>query len=80
VLRIRPLTNVEGSPEAVAGGVLVDATRSLGATARMARLVEGFNRLRNPLDIVAATLDAAVNMLRGRTATLHCCPTPGTSW
>ncbi len=77
VLRIRPLTpaagglDAEGSPQPAAGGVLVDATRSLGATARLARLVEGFNRLRSPLDIVAATLDAAVGMLRGRTATLH---------
>jgi serine phosphatase RsbU (regulator of sigma subunit) len=77
VLRIRPLApgdealRVEDSPEAAAGGVLMDATRSLGATARMARLVEGFNRLRSPLDIVAATLDAAVGILRGRTATVH---------
>ena len=77
VLRIRPLTpaaaglDAESSPQPAAGGVLVDATRSLGATARLARLVEGFNRLRSPLDIVAATLDAAVGMLRGRTATLH---------
>src|SRR5262245_43249728 len=77
VLRIRPLTpgagalDAEGTPQPAAGGVLVDATRSLGATARLARLVEGFNRLRSPLDIVAATLDAAVGMLGGRTASLH---------
>jgi serine phosphatase RsbU (regulator of sigma subunit) len=77
VLRIRPLAaaagalDTKGSPQPAAGGVLVDASRSLGATARLARLVEGFNRLRSPLDIVAATLDAAVGMLRGRTATLH---------
>jgi serine phosphatase RsbU (regulator of sigma subunit) len=82
VLRIRPLALGDGDaadgevdaderPQPAAGGVLVDATRSLGATARLARLVEGFNRLRSPLDIVAATLDAAVGILRGRTATLH---------
>jgi serine phosphatase RsbU (regulator of sigma subunit) len=77
VLRIRPLAAGDGAPEAgdgpqpAAGGVLVDATRSLGASAHLARLVEGFNRLRSPLDIVAATLDAAVGILKGRTATLH---------
>jgi serine phosphatase RsbU (regulator of sigma subunit) len=83
VLRIRPLAagderpDSDGDPPPAAGGVLVDATRSLGATARLARLVEGFNRLRRPLDIVAATLDAAVGLLRGRTATVHVLSDPG---
>jgi serine phosphatase RsbU (regulator of sigma subunit) len=69
LLRIRP---AGGDHAGVAArGVMVDATRSLGATARMARLVEGFNSLRHPLDIVAAMLDDGVAMLGGRTATLH---------
>ncbi|HET8620461.1 MAG TPA: SpoIIE family protein phosphatase [Acidimicrobiales bacterium] len=69
LLRIRP---ADGDHAGVAArGVMVDATRSLGATARMARLVEGFNSLRHPLDIVAAMLDDGVAMLGGRTATLH---------
>jgi serine phosphatase RsbU (regulator of sigma subunit) len=69
ILRLRP---GDGDPPGVAArGVVVDATRSLGATARMARLVEGFNSLRHPLDIVAAMLDDGVTMVGGRTATLH---------
>jgi serine phosphatase RsbU (regulator of sigma subunit) len=77
VLRIRPLgpgdetLAGDAAPPPAAAGVLVDATRSLGATTRMARLVEGLNSLRRPIDIVAAMLDAAVGILRGRTATLH---------
>ena len=69
LLRIR---SGDGNPAGVAArGVLVDATRSLGSTARMARLVEGFNSLSHPLDIVAAMLDDGVSMVGGRTATLH---------
>jgi serine phosphatase RsbU (regulator of sigma subunit) len=54
-----------------ATGVLVDATRSLGGVARMARLVEGFNRLRRPADIVRAMLDEGIELLAGGTAMLH---------
>jgi serine phosphatase RsbU (regulator of sigma subunit) len=54
-----------------ATGVLIDATRSFGATARMARLVEGFNRLRRPNEIVRAMLDEGVELLGGTSATLH---------
>jgi serine phosphatase RsbU (regulator of sigma subunit) len=62
----------DGNPAGVAArGVVVDATRSLGAPARMARLVEGFNSLSHPLDIVAAMLDDGVAMVGGRTAVLH---------
>jgi serine phosphatase RsbU (regulator of sigma subunit) len=56
---------------AAASGVLVDATRSLGAAARMARLVEGFNRLRRPEDIVRAMLGEGVEIVGGSTATVH---------
>lgn len=58
-------------PCAGAAGVLIDATHSFGATARMARLVEGFNRLGRPEEIVRAMLDEGVDVLRGHTATLH---------
>jgi serine phosphatase RsbU (regulator of sigma subunit) len=60
-----------GADGAAAAGVLVDATRSLGATARMARLVEGFNSLRRPADIVRAMLDEGIQLLSGHTATVH---------
>jgi serine phosphatase RsbU (regulator of sigma subunit) len=65
VLRVR------ADPAGGARGVLVDATRSLGDTARMARIVGGFNRLRRPEEIVQAVLDEALAMLDGRTATVH---------
>jgi serine phosphatase RsbU (regulator of sigma subunit) len=58
-------------PGAAAAGVLVDATRSLGTGARMARLVEGLNGLRRPEDIVRAMLDEGVEIMGGRTAVLH---------
>jgi len=54
-----------------ASGVLVDVTRSIGAAARTARLVEGFNRLRHPDEIVRAMLDEGVPLLGGRTAVLY---------
>jgi serine phosphatase RsbU (regulator of sigma subunit) len=41
------------------------------STIGMARLVEGFNRLRRPDDIVRAMLHEGVALLQGRTATLH---------
>jgi serine phosphatase RsbU (regulator of sigma subunit) len=65
VLRVR------ADPAGGARGVLVDATHSLGDTARMARIVGGFNRLRQPEEIVQAVLDEALAMLDGRTATVH---------
>src|SRR4029450_7574524 len=60
-----------GEPPAAASGVLVDATGTVGAAARMARLVEGFNRLRRPDDIVRAMLTQGVAMVGGSTATVH---------
>ncbi|HKE75600.1 MAG TPA: SpoIIE family protein phosphatase [Acidimicrobiales bacterium] len=60
-----------GEMPAAASGVLVDATGTLGAAARMARLVEGFNRLRRPDDIVRAMLTQGVEMVGGTTATVH---------
>ena len=61
----------EAAGEAAATGLLIDTTRSFGATARMARLVEGFNRLRRPHEIVRSMLDEGVSMLGGTSATLH---------
>jgi serine phosphatase RsbU (regulator of sigma subunit) len=60
-----------GADRAAASGVLVDATHSLGTTARMARLVEGFNGLRRPEDIVRSMLDEGITLLNGRTAVLY---------
>lgn len=45
--------------------------RSPTVTARMTRLVEGFNRLRRPDDIVRTMLDDGIELLGGSTATLH---------
>jgi serine phosphatase RsbU (regulator of sigma subunit) len=42
-----------------------------GVTARKARLVEGFNRLRRSDDIVRAMLADGVDLLQGSTASLH---------
>jgi serine phosphatase RsbU (regulator of sigma subunit) len=61
----------QGGSDVVATGMLIDATRSFAATARMARLVEGFNRLRRPHEIVRSMLDEGVTMLGGTSATLH---------
>jgi serine phosphatase RsbU (regulator of sigma subunit) len=71
-----PRGDVDGAGIAGAGivgatGVLIDATRWFGATARMARLVAGFNRLRRPDEIVRAMLDEGIELLRGNTASLH---------
>ncbi|HET6954050.1 MAG TPA: GAF domain-containing SpoIIE family protein phosphatase, partial [Acidimicrobiales bacterium] len=65
-------TATAGGPVVLgATGVLVDATRSLGVTARMARLVEGFNRLRRPAEIVRAMLGEGVDLVGASSATLH---------
>jgi serine phosphatase RsbU (regulator of sigma subunit) len=48
-----------------------DGAPAGGVTARKARLVEGFNRLRRSDDIVRAMLADGVDLLRGSTATLH---------
>ena len=61
-MRVQALGGAQG---AGASGVLVDATRSVGAAARTARLVEGFNRLRHPDEIVRAMLDEGVPLLGG---------------
>ncbi|MGH9210728.1 MAG: SpoIIE family protein phosphatase [Acidimicrobiales bacterium] len=52
-------------------GVLVDASRSLGTTARLARLVENLNQLRREEDIIRAVLSEGVSLLGGHTATVH---------
>jgi serine phosphatase RsbU (regulator of sigma subunit) len=54
-----------------ASGVLVDATRSIGVAGRTARLVEGFNRLRHPDEIVRAMLDEGVPLLGGTTGVVY---------
>jgi serine phosphatase RsbU (regulator of sigma subunit) len=63
---------VEGAEGVVgAAGVLVDATRSLGTTVRMARLVEELNRVRHPDEVVRAILGNGVALLGGRTAVVY---------
>jgi serine phosphatase RsbU (regulator of sigma subunit) len=54
-----------------ATGVLVDASRSLGTTARLARLVENLNQLRREDDIIRAVLSEGVSLLGGHSATVH---------
>jgi serine phosphatase RsbU (regulator of sigma subunit) len=54
-----------------ATGVLVDASRSLGTTARLARLVESLNQLRREDDIIRAVLSEGVSLLGGHSATVH---------
>lgn len=54
-----------------AHGVLVDASRSYGATARLARLVENLNQLRREDDIVRAILSEGVSLLGAHSATVH---------
>ncbi len=73
ILRIHPVSPPPGTSPggARASGVLVDATRSLGSSAGMVRLVEGFNRLRHPADVVRAMLDEGLEIVGGRTAVLH---------
>src|SRR5918995_755643 len=78
VLHIEPTDGGDGdgatdgaADRAAASGVLVDATHSLGTTARMARLVQGFNGLRRPEDIVRSMLDEGITLLNGRTAVLY---------
>jgi serine phosphatase RsbU (regulator of sigma subunit) len=58
-------------PEGGATGALVDASRSLGDAARLARLVEGLNRLRRPEEIVQSVLDEGLALLAGVTASIH---------
>jgi serine phosphatase RsbU (regulator of sigma subunit) len=69
VLRVQALGGAQGVTGA--SGVLVDATRSVGAAARTARLVEGFNRLRHPDEIVRAMLDEGVPLLGGTTGVVY---------
>lgn len=71
-------TGLETAAGAVVGGGLSASARAadrppqlLGAATRMARLVEGFNRLRHTDEIVRAMLDEGIAVLGGRTATLH---------
>jgi serine phosphatase RsbU (regulator of sigma subunit) len=76
VLRVRPADSDAdtGDPHIAACGVLIDATRSLGMAARragMARLVERFNGLRHPDEIVGAMLDEGIPLLGGRSAVLY---------
>ena len=54
-----------------ASGVLVDASRSLGTTARLARLVENLNQLRREEDIIRTVLSEGVSLLGGHSATVH---------
>jgi serine phosphatase RsbU (regulator of sigma subunit) len=69
VLRVQAIGG--GDAVAAAAGVLVDATRSVGTAARTARLVEGFNRLRHPDEIVRAMLDEGVQLLGGTTGVVY---------
>jgi len=57
--------------EGGAKGVLVDASRSYGSTARLARLVENLNRLRREDDIVRAILSEGVSLLGAHSAAVH---------
>ena len=61
----------EGDGASGATGVLVDASRSLGTTARLARLVENLNQLRREEDIIRAVLSEGVSLLGGHSATVH---------
>ena len=54
-----------------ASGVMVDASRSYGSTARLARLVENLNQLRREDDIVRAILSEGVSLLGGHSAAVH---------
>ncbi len=65
VFRVRAAT--EGGAE----GALIEATHAIGDMARMARVVGGFNRLRDPNEIVKAVIDESMAMLGGTTVTVH---------
>jgi serine phosphatase RsbU (regulator of sigma subunit) len=69
VLRVQAVGGAQGVSGA--SGVLVDATRSVGAAARTARLVEGFNRLRHPDEIVRAMLDEGISLLGGTNGVVY---------
>jgi len=69
VLRIQAVGGAQNA--AGASGVLVDATRSVGTAAQMARLVERFNRLRHPDEIVRAVLDEGIPLLGGTTGAVY---------
>jgi serine phosphatase RsbU (regulator of sigma subunit) len=69
VLRVRAAGGAGGVTGA--SGVLIDATRSVGAAVRTARLVEGFNRLRHPDEIVRAMLDEGIPLLGGSTGVVY---------
>jgi serine phosphatase RsbU (regulator of sigma subunit) len=62
---------VHRRPKGGASGVLVDASRSYGSTARLARLVEQLNTLRREDDIIRAVLSEGVGLLGGHSATVH---------
>jgi sigma-B regulation protein RsbU (phosphoserine phosphatase) len=65
---VDPASGSEGTDASAPSGDGAWASRS---PARMARLVEGFNRLRRPDEIVRAMLDEGMALLRGSTATVH---------
>jgi serine phosphatase RsbU (regulator of sigma subunit) len=69
VLRVQPVA--AGAGVVGATGVLVEATGSLATTARRARLIEGFNRLRHPDEIIGAMLHEGVALLGGSAAALY---------
>jgi serine phosphatase RsbU (regulator of sigma subunit) len=81
VLRVEPSAGAGANPgnepgaepdaEPGATGALVDATRSLGDTSRLSRMIEGLNRLRRPEEIVRSVLDEGLALLNGATASLH---------
>ncbi len=71
VTGLRPPVGVDPESGSQANGAPADTVPSAATTARMARLVEGFNRLRRPADIVRAMLDEGLTLLSGSTATLH---------
>jgi serine phosphatase RsbU (regulator of sigma subunit) len=62
---------VHRRPKGGATGVLVDASRSYGSTARLARLVEHLNTLRREDDIIRAVLSEGVGLLGGHAAAVH---------
>lgn len=62
---------VHRRPGGGADGVMVEASRSLGSTARLARLVETLNQLRNEQDVVRAVLTEGVSILGGSSGAVY---------